>query len=298
MDSSSSEFAHFLNIQYGISNTVPFSCVNNAAVSTLFLGDTPEGRKILIKRSLYGELCANEHVRGSELYLIDKRYFAEQLCYCDTPPFFFTAQAYMPGIRIIEAIKARCLTDEQKLILIEDLRNIFLALKKSNVVHRDIHYNNILIHNGHLLLVDFQIAVQKEGYQELDVYRNLLSLVNHRGYHLNCVAGWDDAHTLLGILRLIGSAPLYEKIYAEIEQEIAAHIGTDTIWYPLPTGSQLRKKYILARLKSLFALKKKKRRQYRFQAKIYDFLTRYADVPPHARQFPLHNEFEEFYSAK
>lgn len=127
---SSTEFVRFLSERYGMSNIAPFSCVNNAEVSTLYLGKTTGGTKVIIKWCADGELCANEHARGAELYRIDKRYFAEQICYSDTPPFCFTAQAYLPGIRIIEAIKAHSLTDEQNAVLIEDLYNNISSVEK------------------------------------------------------------------------------------------------------------------------------------------------------------------------
>lgn len=286
------EFKEFLALQYNFRNVESFSCINTADVSTLFLAETSDGSKVIIKRTNVQDLCENEYSRSLELYEIDSRYFAKPIAFHEGAPFSFSAQQYMPSVTLIEKLKDPALTAEEKAVYIEDLYNIYIALKKSNVVHRDIHFNNVLVHEGHLILVDFQIAVQKTAYKELKVYENELSLVQYRGSHIFCLWAWDDAQTLLQILHLIGVEPGYEERYREIEKEMTSHIGKDTIWYRLPSSPVLLLKRIVAKWKAAFTKDESKRVKYEKRAKQYDILLRCSEHKGE-KCFPLINECQK-----
>lgn len=284
------DFFRFLEANYGFHHITAFDCVNNTTVNRLFLAETKEGGKVLIKKCDNIELCANEHERGKELYNIDPRHFVEQMAYCTESSYSFTAQAYMPGKTLSQVLKSPSLLPEERATMIEELYSIFLAMKKSDVVHRDIHLENVMLHDGRLLLIDFQIAVSKKNYQELTIFQKLNSLADWRGAHIYSMIAWDDAHTILLLLKEIGSHPTYEDRYRAVEKEIESHIGKDTIWYRLPSRFSLHMRALYNQLKLLVS-SKHKRTKYEKRIKTIKQLILCWKKQYAKKTFPSENDF-------
>lgn len=295
MNDFNSRFSLFLTEQYGFRNIRPFECINSVDISQLFTAEDSDGNHILVKRCKYGFFCKNEYEKGMMCYKVNPQYVPRPVAYCDQGEFSFMAQEYKPGRTLEQVLKdSSSATAVQKLTYIEDIFNIFTMLRQARCAHRDIHVRNILVHQGHCNLVDFQIAVDIEHYQELPFYQNLYSLVQIRGDNLYSMVAWDDAHTLLLILRMIGCEPHYQERYVQIETELTNHIGRDTIWYNLPSPARLKRMIRLCRLKAfLTPYNKSKQDKYRSKAKALSLLLKHAQVPVEKRQFPKTNEFKD-----
>ncbi len=233
-----------------MSNIQHLNAVCCTSLNALYTAIMPDGMKVVVKLSKVGSYCEIEYKANVELYRINPDYFCKPIAYHNGAPFSFVCMEYKPGLQLREVLAhPEKLTIEDRKTLIEDLYQIFLVLKKSDIVVRDLHYNNLIVHNRHLILLDFQTAVSKSEYVE-HVYKDVLSLAQFRGRHLYKKTAWDDAYTILYCLRLIG-LPIeerYDSIYKEIEQ----HVGKDTIWYKLPSSLNIRAEIMINKLKSLF----------------------------------------------
>lgn len=282
-------FIRFLETEYHYQNIEPFDSVNNE-VNSLFLADTAEGGRVLVKRAAQAELCENEYRKGKALHDICPRHFAEMVAYSTHPQHSFTAQAFLPGKRIVQVLAEPELADEVRAGMVEDLYTIFQALKQSDVVHRDIHAWNILLHDGRLILVDFQIAVSKKDYRELSVFQDELSMAQYRGPHLYSMIGWDDTHSLLLILQKVGSAPSYAARYTEVEREMAEYVGRDTVWYRFSPVWVLRVKCMMLRLRMMFAVKAARRSKFAGRLQGYGRLIK---AIRRGKKFPRENDFAE-----
>lgn len=289
VDSFQSKFVSFLEKEYGYHKIVPFNCINNADISHLFLAEDAHGQQIIIKQCQLGEICENEYHKNALCYQAAPEYFPKAFAYCSDKEFSFTAQEYKPS-KTLKAVLDSNPSDDEKGVFIEDLYNIFIALNKAGVVHRDIHSLNLLVHKGHCILVDFQTAVCSENYQEIISYNTLYKLSQFRGEHHYSMVAWDDASTMLQVLREIGSSASYEIRYQQIENFLESQIGKHTIWYKLPSSFSLILKIYAARFQAWFTPWNKKRcTKYKKQALMYAVFLKHA-INKKTRKFPLDNE--------
>ena len=108
---------------------------------------------------------------GQKLWNADHKHFLEPLYYCDQGKFFFFANKIMYGDslqRMSDSGWLKKMPNESKMSLIRDLYQIFTALKNSDIVHRDIRPANLAVFGDTLVLIDFQLAVSKFNYVELE----------------------------------------------------------------------------------------------------------------------------------
>ncbi len=220
----------FLQRQYNLCNIRP---VAGMAYNMFWLGQEcgAPGRRLFIKTGTHHGLYENEYKMGMQMYELDSVHFLKPLYYNDFSEINFFANEYLDGVTLKAAMIRGDLSPQIRATLIEDLYEIFCALRKSDIVHRDIRPGNLMIANGRLVLIDFQLAVSKSNYVELDYMisrpQRLRSLgedvFRYRHY------AWDDAHSLLRVLEYIGRDEKYGARYDEIHREIKSYIGTDTI---------------------------------------------------------------------
>lgn len=205
-----------------------------ARVYNLFLlAMDKNDRMLFIKSGRHPELYRNEYVMGRALWKLDNKHFLEPLYYSDGGKFFFFANEIMNGTSLqvlFDNGKLREMSPAKKMTLVRDLYKIFQALKKSDVVHRDIRPDNFAVIGGHLVLIDFQLAVSKSNYTELESMSvGRLRGLGTRKYRYK-MWQWDDAYSLFQCLKFIGCpAPEYRAEYNKIAHDIKSYIGVDVI---------------------------------------------------------------------
>ncbi len=203
-----------------------------AYVANIFLRATDrDGTELFIKSGHHSGLYENEFQMTRQLYNINPRYFLKPLYYQDFAPVQFFANEYIVAPSLETMIRNGVLGSKQRHKFIRDIYQIFLALKDSDVIHRDIRPANFLVYKNRLILIDFQLAVSKTEYRELQWMRekpNRLRKLGGNGFKYKTFV-WDDSYSLLKVLEFVGSDKLYADEYQKIHREIKSYIGTNTI---------------------------------------------------------------------
>ena len=229
-DDGTVRFIKFLESEHGFTNVQP---VAGIAYNQFFVATKGRGRnsKLFIKRGSHHGLYENEYLMGRHIYEIDNVHFLEPLCYNDYSEFNFFANAYVQGTTLKTAMMQGTLDAATRARIIEDLYQIFLALQKSDIVHRDIRPDNLMLIDGRMVLIDFQLAVYKRAYKELEYLARRPARLRSLGEDVFRYRKytWDDAHSLLRVLEHIGREESYGARYDQIHNEIKSHIGIDTI---------------------------------------------------------------------
>lgn len=192
-----------------------------------------DGHMLFIKSGKSAELYRNEYDMGMKLWKKDHKHFLKPLYYCDSGDYFFFANEIMHGDslqRYADSGRLRAMDAESKMMLIRDLYQIFIDLKQSNVVHRDIRPQNLAIFDNRLVLIDFQLAVSKTHYVELESMSAIkLRNLGGRGYRYK-LWQWDDSYSLSKCMRFIGCpGRQYRDEYNKIYREIKSYVGHDVI---------------------------------------------------------------------
>ena len=230
--------------------------------TNLFLSGYFKKQKIFLKVGHENDIYRNEYNATKELYNLDSEHFVYPILYRENKDISFVALQYVEGCTLDELMLTSPST-QIKIKLIEDIFEIFTALKKSNFVHRDIRPQNFIFSDGILKLIDFQLAVSKSNYRELNYIVN-----NHLWHYLGAefamnLGIWDDAYSLLKILEFIGCEQIYENRYLKIHQTISQDIGTHQIQYIQKQGFSTFLKLMRYKIKSKLSLSHEKRKKYR-----------------------------------
>lgn len=222
------ELCDFLKSKYGITNVRP---VAGIICNNFLTGTDTRGRRLFIKTGNHAGIYENEYIMGKRLYDIDGRHFLEPLYYNDHDKFKFFANEYADGVTLKTAIMTDRLSVMEKSRIIGDIWRIFCALRASDVVHRDVRPDNLMIIDGRLVLIDFQLAVSKTNYVELEYLAhrpNRLRKLGNKKYRYRPFT-WDDAYSLVKVLEFIGRDKFYGIRYDVIYKNIKAYIGVDKI---------------------------------------------------------------------
>lgn len=218
----------FLKSKYGIHGVKP---VANIICNKFLFGEDKDGRRLFIKTGSHSGIYENEYRMGMALYEINPNHFMKPLYYNDYDKYQFFANEYVKGVSLNTAIMNGAVSVEQKAHLVGDIWRIFCALRASDVVHRDVRPDNLMIIDGRLVLIDFQLAVSKSNYVELEYLANRsnrLRKLGHKKYRYRPFT-WDDAYSLVRVLEFIGRDKFYATRYDVIYKNIKAYIGTDKI---------------------------------------------------------------------
>lgn len=224
------KFMDYLACEYGFRD---ITFVVAHFYNMFLLAVDKKNRMLFIKSGKHPDLYRNEYEMGMKLWKTDHKHFLKPLYYCDTGEYFFFANEIMNGdslYRYAKSGRLRSLLPDAKMSLIRDLYQIFLDLKDSDVVHRDIRPKNLAILDNRLILIDFQLAVSKTHYVELESMSAIkLRNLGGRGYRYK-LWQWDDSYSLLQCLKFIGCpGRKYRDEYNKIYHEIKSHIGHDVI---------------------------------------------------------------------
>ncbi len=238
------------------------------AYNTFFTATTATGIRVFVKMGEAKGMYENEYHRARELYEIDPVHFIEPLCYRDNTDNKFIQFRLTQG-KSLDVYLNNNVPPTVKKRFIEDIVSIFEALKKSDVVHRDINPKNLMVVNNRLVLIDFQCAVSKSKYRELSYLKRRPGLLVGLGrdYVLKRRV-WDDNYSLLKVLEFIGRDDTYASLYDNAYERISSEIGKNKIEFLKPKELRIAKlKYIGYSLMSCIVFSKAQRTKTRQKRK-------------------------------
>lgn len=192
-----------------------------------FTGLNNTQEKVFIKWGGFEDSVKKEYEIGRKLHKEDPRYFIKPLQYKYDQDIKFIIYPYIKGANLQSAIDNNSLTDDDKIKIIKQLREILNVLHKNNYIHRDIRPTNlILTEDKNLILIDFQFCVDLNNYQEFDmVYKNPEKIQGLGADFKFKKYIWDDAYSINKIIETIGCPQQYQSEYDMITQEVKQMIG-------------------------------------------------------------------------
>jgi len=220
----------FTDIQTVYTDTI------NQAYNVFLSGYDANGTRMFIKISDISGLYVNEYRMGKILYDMDNIHFLRPMYYRDCPDGHFVAYEWNDGETLKKLLSENKLSDKEKEICLDDMSVIYEHLSKSDVIHRDITWKNLVWSNNHLKLIDFQLAVSKSNYQELEWllqnpdYLRWLGTPEFRQQEYQ----WDDAYSLCRVIECIGRSEAYGEKFDKIYNEIHSYIGKSFVQYIKP----------------------------------------------------------------
>lgn len=227
----------------GLSNCTIF--LENKYVNDIFFDGTFKGKPCIVKCSSKApDSIKNEYDVNRRLWLIDPIVFPEPYALYEGPLAFVVTEKLVAGTATNPA---------------GDLLRIDKALEKTGIVHRDILINLFPCSDGHLRLIDFQFAVDRNNYCESSFMRkNWKYLYTVFGVQKSLFLGcWNDCVEFLIYLKASG-VPSTESSY----QELQSRVWRSKFNPPLPISVYIRVLiYMISLLiQWIFALNKRKRR--------------------------------------
>lgn len=212
--------------------------------------DANKNRMFIKIGDIYG-IYANEYRMGKILYDMDNVHFIRPMYWRDCADGHFVAYKWTDGDNLYDLLNSNKLSAKEKKVCIEDIYAIFKCLDKSHVVHRDITLNNLIWTNGHLKLIDFQLAVDSSKYKELEFLLRNPGLLRGLGTpeFRKKEFQWDDAYSLTKVLEHITAGKSYGEKYDKIYNEIKSCIGRNVIQCkPKQNGFRVYYKHLTVKL--------------------------------------------------
>lgn len=267
---------NFLYDNYSLKNIHTIYTDKIANSHNTFLIADDSNNKLFIKMCNISEFCKNEFYYTKKLYEIDNQHFVKPIYYKECDEYGFVATKFTKNKPLAEILRTKDLSAKEKKVLIQDLYQIYKSLRKSNVVHRDIRPQNLINTETGLVLIDFQLAVSKTKYKELDYLKKNLFVLAGLGeqYAKNCFV-WDDNYSLLKILEDIGCESEYKEFYDKVYKEIEKSIGENQISYFNSHDKKIMNlRRVIYHIKSILSLSGKKRKKYRQKKQELELLIR------------------------
>ena len=260
----------FLKEKFGITSVNPVQSQLTASNTNLFLTGTLQNKPIFLKVSKEKEIYKNEYRCTRDLYELDPEHFVKPWLWRENDDMSFVALEYIHGASLDQFMQTKP-SAAAKAKLVEDLLQIFLDMKLSQLVHRDIRPANFMVIDGHLKLIDCQLAVPKKAYKEFRYLETVASWTGLGAQYAVKPGVWDDAYSLLKVLEFIGSEPSYQTDYERAYEVISDYIGHDRICHAQNLNAAPQKslvvKLIVYKLKSRLSLTHERRKKYRLKYK-------------------------------
>lgn len=228
------KFKFLLKSEYNISNVRILNLFNWHLGCKYFIATSKKGEKIFIKtggkqslisREIQVLKLLNRQKEKSTLWSIPR-----VINYRSEGHFNFLAIEYIEASSLSKFIMKNDFTIEEKKSMLNQFNNINIFLKNSNIIHRDITPDNILIkrinNEVQVILIDFAFAISPVGNSFGEVYeterhqRLLLGL--GKGFNPKPLK-WDDAYSLCKIFLIVDNEiekyhSDYLKLYSSIDK--------------------------------------------------------------------------------
>jgi hypothetical protein len=201
-------------VRMGLSDCKAF--LENKLVNDIFYEGVYKGMPCIVKCSSRSpESIRNEYEVGIKLNTVNSLVFPKYFdCYVSDCGKY----AFLVMEKLYDAADSRLAS------VGEDLISILRALDASGVVHRDVYLDNLMVgDDGHLKLIDFQFAVDRNRYEECAWMRRNWK---YRYVVLGIVSGlpigvWNDASGMMRVAERLcvgnerGRVVAYIKEYVE-----------------------------------------------------------------------------------
>lgn len=183
------------------------SFLENTHVNDIFYGGRFKGVPCIVKCSSRApDSILNEAAVGRRLFGADPAVFPEILADFKTADgkMAIVVTRRIEGPSFYELVRQPGgIPPAQSDAFAEDVLRIAAALHKTGIVHRDINQKNLLLDSdGHLKLIDFQFAIDRNAYRETAFMRRNWKYL-HVVFGMNRELGvgrWDDIPPLIYIL--------------------------------------------------------------------------------------------------
>ncbi|MBR5329932.1 MAG: protein kinase [Akkermansia sp.] len=265
---SKGAFSRFLEKNYGYTDLRQYvtSGKFSSRLNSVFLAKNAEGNEVFVKACRYGDLSENEYRCTLALWEQAPLHFAKPLAYYSGKRYSFCSFEYVPGEDLRTIVQRKdALTGEQRARIVEDIYMIFQALKRADIVHRDVALKNMIYHEGRVILIDCQLATRRTAKEQISFFDNILKLCMWKWESEPgmLVLEWSDVMTLMRTLRFIGADVSYQKRYEAVYAEMKSELHTFKYVHPYPSQKELNHCMKVCKLRSLFHPKAKLRARYR-----------------------------------
>ena len=183
--------------------------------------------KVFIKWGGYEDSVKKEYEIGNKLHAENPKYFIKPLQYKYDREIKFIVYPYVKGENLQSLLDQKSLTDENKIKLITQVKDILTILHNNNYIHRDIRPANLMVtENMDLILIDFQFCIDVNHYKEFEVVNQNPELIGKLGGDFKFKGYvWDDAYSVNKIIDVIGCPKKYQERCSNISLEVQQMIG-------------------------------------------------------------------------
>lgn len=163
-----------------------------------------EGREVFIKYGGIGETCLNEYERTRKVFDLYPQHFVEPIAIEQNDRDYYIISEWVDSVSIEDYLKNA--TQQQISDIKQQLIEIYNALLKADVMHRDIRPDNLLVTGNTLKLIDFQYALDRTNPKELSCVLNETKVAIRLGNRKFRYKGyaWRDSSSILKIMKHFG----------------------------------------------------------------------------------------------
>lgn len=171
----------------GLADCRPF--LEGKYVNDIFFDGLFSGRPCIVKCSSKApDSIANEYEMNRRLHEADPGVFPEPLAVHCGPMAFVVTEKLSPADRLSAPV--------------DDIMRMVHALETTGIVHRDVQLNLLAGSDGHLRLIDFQFAIDRNAYRESQF------MESHWKYHYTVfgvhrqlgIGRWNDVTSFIAVL--------------------------------------------------------------------------------------------------
>lgn len=187
-------------------------------INDAFYEGTCNGRACVVKCS---SKCpwsiGNEYRLAHRLFAVAPTVIAEPLAVREAPKAFVVTER-LPGPSLTELI-ARGVTAAAADRLAADIREMARALRETGILHRDLFADNLLLGaDGHLKMIDFQLAIDRADYRE-DPWVERHWKFHYVVFGVNRDLGlgtWNDFYALVAVLGQLPQTATVRRVATEL----------------------------------------------------------------------------------
>lgn len=238
---------------------------------TLFLSGTRGAEQVIVKYTTRGaKTVENEYVLSRRVWRrlpdnVVKLSFWHRI----GDRAAFSVMARLPGVPLGRLLSSGTkMTDEIAERIALDCQAISDGLLAAGIVHRDLQPGNLIVDaQGHVRLIDFQLAIEKDNPCECGfLARRHYEILSHLGRPLSTDDGvWNDRLSMLKIVRMLPRTAARDCVEAALAADAGSHAFVACIPRQMLRGIFIRYVLLSGRnlLRRIFWLKPKRAKYVR-----------------------------------